>query len=353
MVKNTIIVGAGFAAMIAHLMLKDSAVVFSAPSNIQAQYRNRGFQFNKFFGVWADSCTKLINKLSCTHLHDRVVHGGNGTIWGGFVNTRTMSLSKYPVLQESDILLMPLSYCKTGSVSSDPEIRQFQFSSGVLLNPARVFDVILERFLERFEVLDSGALRLHWAYSEGPSNQRLEVEECRELVLAVGVVQLIDLLYRSNFLKEHDFLELSEFEYELKLVFKANQFVKEVCSIRIGILRGLCHYLGVQYYPRCLAFIDRFIPIAFEQRFSRSKIIQKFKIENGTLVEVAPCGSPSFGKSIHYCNLKINGIEANKFLKNMSSRIIGLGMAFIDQKVPGPIANDIFEDVIKKVYVEK
>ena len=53
--------------------------------------------------------------------------------------------------------------------------------------------------------------------------------------------------------------------------------------------------------------------------------------------------------SAHYCNLRINKIPINKFLKKINPNIFGLGMSFIDQKIPGPISNDIILDVQKKI----
>ena len=54
-----------------------------------------------------------------------------------------------------------------------------------------------------------------------------------------------------------------------------------------------------------------------------------------------------FGKSIHYCNMKVNGININKYLLKINPNIIGLGMSFIDLKDPGPISNDIILDIKK------
>jgi hypothetical protein len=59
--------------------------------------------------------------------------------------------------------------------------------------------------------------------------------------------------------------------------------------------------------------------------------------------------SSGFGRSIHYCDLKINGLNINEYLKDINSNIKGIGMAFIKQKNPGPISNDIIIDAIWKI----
>lgn len=353
MAENTVIVGAGFSAMLAHLWLKRAAVVFGAGHPSKAQYCNEGFRYNKLLGTKSSSYTKLRNNLSCSRLHDRLVHGGNGTIWGGFINVEGLTNEQMVPLKQAGVVFTPLSYKKTGSISPGGDIKQLQFRNGKTINPAAVIRDIHEGFLERFEAPSDGSLMLYWSAGPGTSIEAPRAIECQRLILAVGVVQLIDLLYRSGFLKNHDVLELSEFKYELRLISKMHRVEKKASTIRIGLLRGLCHHLGIQYYPRSFAMVDQFIPFAFDQIFYSSKNSQVFKIENGSLSEALENKREIFGTSIHYCNLKINGVDANKFLKNISSKIIGIGMAFVDQKLPGPISNDIFKDTMKKIEIEK
>ena len=73
-------------------------------------------------------------------------------------------------------------------------------------------------------------------------------------------------------------------------------------------------------------------------------------VKSGELVE-KKCSLPNykFGKSIHYCNLKINGVNINKYLHKINKNIKGLGMSFIDQNKPGPISNEIILDIKKKI----
>jgi hypothetical protein len=159
---------------------------------------------------------------------------------------------------------------------------------------------------------------------------------------------LIDLLYRSNFISESDTLELSEYKYDLKLVFKNINYNKKYLSIRVSIFRALLHYLGIQQYLKILRILDKFIPVVFEQRFYYIKKIMCFKIENNKLIDKNNNEKVVFGKSIHYSNLKINGIHINDFLRKISPKVIGLGMAYVEQGIPGPISNDILKDLMRK-----
>lgn len=353
MVDDTVIVGSGFSAMVAYLCLKDAAVVVGATDKPKTQFRNQGFRYNKLLGTKASSYTKLGNSLRHSRLHDRLVQGGNGSVWGGFFNVNGIPPAQMALLENAGIVLMPLSCSKTGSTSLDDGIRQLQFASGETLNPAAIGQDRRYGFLERFEVLRDGNLMLYWSGLSGIPPDEMETSVCRKLILAIGVVQLIDLFYRSGYLKEQDVIGLSEFKYKLAFVSKKSRVPDGAKVIRVGLLRGLCHYLGVQHYPKFFVFADRFIPFVFDQIFQFNKNIRNVIIKNGTLTETAGEDTSPFGTSIHYCNVKINEVSANQFLKKISSRIVGLGMAFVDQESPGPISNDIFEDTVKKVWLEK
>jgi hypothetical protein len=75
-----------------------------------------------------------------------------------------------------------------------------------------------------------------------------------------------------------------------------------------------------------------------------------FEIRNGKIA--FPAGavvSREFGKSIHYCNLNINGTNVNHIFKAFSPNVLGLGMAFVKQREPGPISDSILLDAFGKL----
>ena len=72
-------------------------------------------------------------------------------------------------------------------------------------------------------------------------------------------------------------------------------------------------------------------------------------IDDNCLADYFFSNPKTFGHSIHYCNLRINKTPMDKFLKDINPNILGLGMAFVNQKSPGPISNDIIIDIIKKI----
>ena len=56
----------------------------------------------------------------------------------------------------------------------------------------------------------------------------------------------------------------------------------------------------------------------------------------------------------HIINIKslivfIDNININDYLLKISKDIVGVGMPFVDQKKPGPISNDIINDIYNKL----
>jgi hypothetical protein len=49
-----------------------------------------------------------------------------------------------------------------------------------------------------------------------------------------------------------------------------------------------------------------------------------------------------FGKSIHYCNLKINGERLADLAAQWHPNLFFVSMASVAQRQPGPISSDIF-----------
>jgi hypothetical protein len=88
-----------------------------------------------------------------------------------------------------------------------------------------------------------------------------------------------------------------------------------------------------------------------DQYFGHHEHTLKLFIEDGKLIEIPNQSktSYSFGGSIHYCNMHINGQDINDFLVNISSNLTGIGMAFVKQSIPGPISNDILIDAVNKL----
>ena len=91
------------------------------------------------------------------------------------------------------------------------------------------------------------------------------------------------------------------------------------------------------------------MPLCIDQIFYYKKQKLQLIVQNKNIVEKkSRSRTNKFGSSIHYCNLKINNININKFLSNINSNIYGVGTSYINQKKPGPICNEIIIDAKKK-----
>ena len=178
-----------------------------------------------------------------------------------------------------------------------------------------------------------------------------EIVYAKFVVLCIGTVQLIDLLYQSKLISEGDEIELNEFSHNIKLekTNKKNTEKKKMgiksTQIKFTLLRALFHYIGLQHNKINFNLMNKFT-LQISQSFMPKINRCTFKIISANLVPINY--TDNFGDSIHYCNMKINGVDINKFLKKIHPKIIGLGMPFVNQKNPGPISNDIILDAHKK-----
>ena len=344
------IIGTGFSGLIAYLSHAKNAEIFGGSSNIAFTNKKSDFTFNKIFGLKAKSQTRLKNKLINIHLHDRLINGGNGTIWGGFFNDEDISDCDKKILVNNGIKIIKLNSWITGSYSPNKNIKQLQNEKLNIVNPSNHIDSIENKYLDGFKVEEDESLICYWLEND---NQRTVSKVTGKIYFAIGVVQLIDLLFRSNYLKDNDVLKMSEYSYKLTLILRSKKITSEVEVIRFNFLRGVLHSLGINYYPKLLIYIDHLIPIVFEQSFGPIKNDFQFFIKNNALESECEIFNIKHGKSIHYCNLHVNNIPISNFLKKISPKIVGIGMAFVDQKKPGPISNEIFKDILLKVLVEK
>ena len=353
---KTLIIGGGFSALIAKLLLgKQPAQIISAISQpttlVNANdgielARRPSLEINKLFSAQqAPSLGILKSQLTKGLLHDRLMHGGNSVIWGGFCNAARLDSSIKAILSANGIDLVPLSLSQTGSASNLAGLSQLTQKDGQILNAAKLLGPsITDAYATQLSVSHSGALQVHLHGQSQPL-------ECQRLILTVGTVQLIDLLYRSGMIAEGDILTLTEFEHDLRLrtTLNAKPFSQQDCIIRYHLLRAIYHALGVQKMPK---WLNRFpLPLCVDQTFySQSQELQ-LQISQGVLQELSSPNNrtANFGGSIHYCNLRINGQDINQLLARFHPRLIALGMPAVTQMQPGPISNDIINDAALKI----
>lgn len=349
MTKKTII-GAGFSAAIIKILIgKNVNIIGSHNHNFLKKnffLRRKSLDSNKIFQEKTFSYGTLKFNLKKGKMHDRLILGGNSTIWGGHINLRNISKKILSVFKIHKVVFKKLSFENTGTISNNKDIFQAQTLTGNILKSQNLYNNITNAFILNFFVKKK-KIFINMMMSEKGKVQKFHVSK---LFLCLGTIQFLDLLYRSNFIRENDIIELSEFSHKFKFTLLSNTIIaKNETIIRYRFSRALGHFLGIQSFSKYLKLLN-FLPVCIDQYFYKEKKNYKLQIKKGKVIEKNnDLILNKFGESIHYCNLRINKIPINKFLKKINPNIFGIGMSFIDQKIPGPISNDIILDAQKKI----
>ncbi len=347
MIKN-LIIGAGFSAAISKMVLgKESHIIGCSKLN-KYHYKNlirrKSLECNKILSKKTFSYGTLKFNLKNGILHDRLSKGGNSNIWGGKFNIKKLPKKFIYLLKNNNMFLQKLSYSKTGTISNNPHLAQLQTTRQKIFKveylPINIKNNYVLKILKYKKQLNVLSI-----------NNKIKKKniKAKKIILCVGTVQLLDLLFRSGYIKDKDIIEFSEFKHEFKWNFLNARFNKNSTTVRYHFSRALGHYLGIQYFSILLKFF-KLIPLCIDQIFYLKKINYKLILNKGVISEFNnKLTDKKFGDSIHYCNMRINKININNFLKKIDKNIIGIGMPFINQKLPGPISNEIIQDMLKKL----
>ena len=345
MTKN-IIIGAGFSACIAKIFVKKDVKIIGSygHAGIKNLIRRKKIESNKLFSNRSYSYGSLNFQLKDGTFQDRLIFGGNSRIWGGKINIGKISKKILNKLQDKNIYFMKLSFDKTGTISNQKNIVQMQNKKEEIITTSDFPFKIQNGYLLKFDVIKKKIFLTLKNFNN--LQKKITVNK---LYLCVGNVQLLDILYRSNLIKENDIIEFSEFDSDFKLKSIYSKFNPNITIQRFLFSRALGHFFGVQYFSKFLKLLS-FIPLCIDQNFYKKKTNYKLQIKKGFIVEKHNKNNKiNIGKSTHFCNLRINKVNINKFLKKINPNIKGFGMAFINQKTPGPISNDIILDIYKKL----
>lgn len=347
MAKN-LIIGAGFSAAVTKSLLKNDTDVLGLHHSKfikKENLRRPNLDSNKFFSRKSYSYGSLILNLKVGKFHDRLTIGGNSNIWGGHINIKEIPIKIIKQLKKI-FNFNKLSFGLTGTISNNQNIYQIQNNKNNIFDVTPLLKKIRNSFILKFSIKNKKILIQTIDFEKN----KIKSIEINKLFICVGVIQLLDLLYRSGFLKKNDIIEMSEFKYRLKFSFRNSKITdKNSQIIRYKFSRAIGHFLGIQKYSKFLKLLD-LVPFYVDQHFINQKINYKLKmINNNCLTDNFISNPKTFGRSIHYCNLRINKTPIDKFLNKINPNIIGLGMAFVKQKSPGPISNDIIIDIIKKI----
>ena len=347
--KDFVIVGSGFSALISYYFLKKFNIQTISSNNINYNLNNfksrKNLNTNKFFSTKSESKGNFIyDKKRSFKIHDRLSFGGKTNLWGGFIDIQELPKKTLSYFQEDQIRFEKLNLNTNGYKSNLDTLRQLRDSKNRILNSSKFINDILPGYVDSIKInKDSISIKFY-----NQKNNRYDFLDTKKLIIAVSFPQLIDLLFRSELINEAKFLTLEDYLHQFKLSFSQNLNTDNNSNfiIKYDLFRALKHYLGYQ------ESIDRLfikIPIYINQIFYNKKIKGELKIDlkNKKISEVNNLNS--FGDSIHYCNLKIDNLGINEYINNISKNIIGVSMPFIKQSKPGPISNDIINNFCKKI----
>jgi len=342
-----IIIGSGFSALIANILLDKKTLVISPKNNLLSNNKNfkrrRNLECNKLIAPKSRSFGSIKYSLFNGRLHDRLIPGGNSQVWGGAIDLTKIPENFLTLLRKNKIFLKKLSFNETGSLSNIKKIYQIQDADGSILSSESRIHSAKNAYLEKIIVRRRKVI-LDFYPKEKITTQR-------KVLLCIGAIQLIDLLYRSEFITNLDKIELDEFKYMRKfnVGYPSRIFATTDNIIRFRFGRALGHLLGIQKNLFFFKILD-FAPIYLDTYFMNSRIKIKLSIKGSEIDDlISNCSSAGFGSTIHYCNMHINNININSFLSKLNPNLIGLGMPFVSQPKPGPISNRIIIDALTKL----
>ena len=351
---DSVIIGSGFSALCAKLVSTNKKMKILAPIGKHWKncnlLKNRSYlAVNKLFHDHTLAQGRITYKLpSHVHLHDRPNKGGNSNVWGGFFNTENISDIDLSYLQSSNIILRELD-SRFSVVSNYPKIYQLQNKNHEIMSSNDLIQIDINGFVIRIEDMDKEIKKIIYIDN---TNSQFEIKELqvRNIILAAGVVQTIDILLQSGAIQIKDDISLKEYIYKIFFSIGIPKIDNSNhCLLSYSFNKALVHGFGVKS-----EFISNgnFLPLfRINQLFSNRNRILSLHVNTSKEIvfdSIEGDSSTSFGKSIHYCDLKINNVSINEILSDYND-IIGLGMGFVTQEKPGPISNYIYKDALDKI----
>lgn len=344
--ENIVIIGSGFSALITYLKFKKfkPTLITATNKNYNNLYNTtrKNLDTNKILSSKGSAIGNFkFNLKNKTKIHDRLSLGGYSNIWGGFININSLPNKFISQFKNLGINFTKLDQKKNGYLSNNKNLRQLRDANHRILDTSFFLENYIDGFVHSLE-LKKDSVMINY-YSE--KNNILESITTSKLFLGISFPQLIDLLFRSNLLKDNAMLRLSEFEHRFILNTKSqikNNNTKNVI-IKYDFVRSLKHFLGLQ---KSFDNLSIKLPLYVDQEFLNKKNCIDFDMSfnNKTINQIS---GNKFGSSIHYCNLCINQIKINDYLNIFSKNIFGVSMPFIDQEKPGPISNNIINNIWK------
>lgn len=346
-VYKNIIIGSGFSAFVLNIFLKKDFLVVTTHQNFINKLPARKYLTPHLRLFYKKYISYGIFKYILRHstLHDTIIHGGNTNYWGGICNINSIK-NKLKVLKKK-IQFRKISIKDTGSFSNNNYLFQMQEknkNNPSIFNCAKHFKNLIYGHLISFKIEKKNIISLNI------KKDKVTKLYCKNLILALNAVQLIEVLMNSNIINDKDKINLSENQFKTKISLRPNLSSQKKNSLIISYsLSGIIkHALGKrENFNKYLFNFFNFFPLFYHQIFYQKKISASYEVEksNKILREILKKTEPNFGKSQHYFNMKINNVTIKKILNKRCKNIYGISSPFIIKKnTPGPIAHCLIEE---------
>lgn len=341
--NELVIIGSGFSSfIIAQKLKRFNPIIISQNNKINTNFSlfRKNLLTNKILTEKALSYGNFKYILNNnTNLHDRLSLGGNTNMWGGFIDTELLPQSFINDFIGLKINFTKLNLKTNGYKSNIDTIKQLRNNQDKILNVSDYIKEYINGFVDSINVKNN-LITINYINNK---NKIISILT-KKLFLGISFPQLVDLFFRSHLINKNLKITLSEFSHQFIINFDKDKFKglnENKVSIKYDLIRAIKHFFGYQYS------LDRLnvpIPIFVDQNFYYKKRFIGLNLDLSENI-IQQYTNNKFGDSIHYCNLTFNDEKITKYINNISRNIIGISTPFIDQKKPGPISNDIVNNI--------
>ena len=155
--KDFVIVGSGFSALISYYFLKKFNIQTISSNNINFNLNDlksrKNLNTNKFFSTKSESKGNFIYyKNKSFKIHDRLSFGGNTNLWGGFINIQELTKKTLGYFQEDQIKFEELNLNTNGYKSNLDTLRQLRDSKNRILNSSKFINDILSGYVDSIKI---------------------------------------------------------------------------------------------------------------------------------------------------------------------------------------------------------
>ena len=154
----------------------------------------------------------------------------------------------------------------------------------------------------------------------------------KKVSICVGNLSLIEILFNSNLIKANDRISFNDGScgYQLNFLknFERNYYIPMT----------LKEILEKIFFGKKNSYLNTIKNTLFVQKFSKD-----YKIFSFTVSELLKYNSSKvrYFLTNHTTNLKINNVDINKYIKNISKKITVYNSGSINYYIPGPISQNI------------